>query len=205
MKFINIALIAALPLAVSGCSGKNEPSEKNFTPLINQIFAQDNLACLSSDTFPHDVTAAELNGTAPVPEIGKELEALKNAGLLVATPVTAQQSDLPGAARRYKLSDTGLKYFHPDAFDKPESRHGKLCYGHLSLGKVTRWDKPMKLGDYEGTIVYYTYRIDDLADWAKRGDVQAASPNLRQTVMGMGVAESRWGMTLTSGGWKANS
>ena len=103
------------------------------------------------------------------------------------------------------MSAEGLKFFHPIADDTPKNRSGELCYGHFSLGKMTSWDEPMKLGGFQGTTVRFTYRIDDLADWAKRPDVQAAIPKLRQAVTGIGSAESHWGVTLTSDGWKPNS
>jgi hypothetical protein len=60
----------------------------------------------------------------------------------------------------------------------------------------------MKLGDYKGTSVYYTYQIADLADWAKRPDVQAANRELRETVGGIGAREFHYAVTLTNEGWR---
>lgn len=190
--------------AVAGCSDKSDPSEKNFSAAINTLLAKGQLACLPEGNYPVDLTQADIARTG-FPAIGKAMEALKNAGLLTASPIAAGQSDTAGAIERYQLSAEGLKYFHPIADDTPKLRSGELCYGHFSLGKVTRWDAPMKLGDYQGTTVYYTYRIDDMAAWATSVDIQAAFPVVRRTVNGVGTSESHWAVTLTSDGWKPNS
>jgi hypothetical protein len=186
------------------CSSKSDPNEKNFTPVINQLFTQNNLACLPGNSYPTDLPASTSEKDDPVGfEYRKFLDSLVNAGLLKSIPVPAGKAKLlPGPALRYQLTDSGLKYFHPDAADTPDARSGELCYGHLSFGKVIRWDAPVKLGDYQGTSVYYTYRIDDLADWAKRSDVQAASRQLRETVNGIGTREYHYAVTLTNEGWR---
>jgi hypothetical protein len=78
-----------------------------------------------------------------------------------------------------------------------------LCWGNKTLDKIVKWEGPKKLGDYQEAGITYTYKVDNLADWAKRPDVQAAFPDVRSTLDGAGSKESKHVIKLTSQGWEA--
>lgn len=50
--------------------------------------------------------------------------------------------------------------------------------------------------------VTYTYKIANLATWAKRPDVQQAFPDLRQTLNGASKANQAAELQLTNRGWE---
>jgi hypothetical protein len=84
MKRATIKVITAvLPLSIAGCSSKSDPSEKNFTPLISQLFTQNNLACLPRGSYPTKVPEASSEKDDPMGfEARKFLDSLANAGVL---------------------------------------------------------------------------------------------------------------------------
>ena len=65
-----------------------------------------------------------------------------------------------------------------------------------------KWEGPLKLGDYQEVLVTYTYQLTDIADWAKKPDVQAAFPMIKTTMEGAGSKEGKLRLKLTSVGWE---
>ena len=76
-----------------------------------------------------------------------------------------------------------------------------LCWGKRVLDKVVKWDAPMKLGDWQETHVTYTFKIENLAEWAKNPEVQEAFPSIKKTIEG--DKELGLNVHLTSEGWEA--
>ncbi len=61
----------------------------------------------------------------------------------------------------------------------------------------------MKLRDNQEATVTYADKIDNLVDWARRPEVQAAFPNVQRALDGVGKGESRHAVKLTGEGWEA--
>ncbi|MDG5826958.1 hypothetical protein MRX60_13075 (plasmid) [Xylella fastidiosa subsp. pauca] len=78
-----------------------------------------------------------------------------------------------------------------------------LCWGKKALDKVVKWEGPMKFGDYQEANVKYLYKIDGLADWAKKPEILAAFPYVGQITEDAGKKEQQHGVKLTSVGWEA--
>ncbi|MGA8232931.1 MAG: hypothetical protein WB795_15765 [Candidatus Acidiferrales bacterium] len=51
--------------------------------------------------------------------------------------------------------------------------------------------------------VFYTYKIEDLADWARSPDVQTVFPGIVSTIDGAGKTTMNHVLTLTNQGWQA--
>lgn len=47
--------------------------------------------------------------------------------------------------------------------------------GQEGAGQDREVGGPMKFGDYQKAGITYTYKVNNLADWAKKPEVQAAS------------------------------
>jgi hypothetical protein len=60
----------------------------------------------------------------------------------------------------------------------------------------------MKFGDYQEANVKYLYKIDGLADWTNKPEIQAAFPIVAQIVNEAGEKEQALGVKLTSVGWE---
>ncbi|WP_083953716.1 hypothetical protein [Thauera butanivorans] len=78
-----------------------------------------------------------------------------------------------------------------------------LCWGKKALDKIMKWEGPMKFGDYQEAGITYTYKVNNLADWAKKPEVQAAFPVVKSVLDGAGSKESKHAVKLTSQGWEA--
>ena len=61
----------------------------------------------------------------------------------------------------------------------------------------------MKFGDYQEVRVTYTHKVINLADWAKRPEVQAAFPVVKSILDGAGSKNTKHVIKLTSQGWEA--
>ncbi|WP_260705103.1 hypothetical protein [Edaphobacter flagellatus] len=203
-----ILLNLAILVMLTGCSNEKKPNAANFTNAINQYLAKHGQECtFFAQTFPIDVPASELkaqSGTAP------QMAALERAGLVRGSDTTAVIHGMmgalgpsaPRAVRRYELTDMGKKYFQM----KPGvlGQSSAFCYGQEQVDSIVKWDEPTAQGGASSTEVTYTYKFQQLADWAKQPDVEQVFPAIKSTLDQVGsnqVVE----LHRTNKGWEAGS
>ncbi|HVB55482.1 MAG TPA: hypothetical protein VNE63_03490 [Candidatus Acidoferrales bacterium] len=205
MRKLALISIAGL-LLIAGCNDSKKPDAANFTKTINQYLARHGQACtFFAQTFPIDIPASALMdqyGTAP------QMAALELAGLVHGSNTTAVIHGMMGAlgpsaprpVRRYELTDEGRKYFQvkPGVF----GQNSAFCYGQETVDSIVKWTEPATMGPYTQSEVTYTYKIADLAPWAKRADVQQAFGDIRTTVSGISKANEMAGLQLANKGWE---
>ncbi len=205
-RLILLSLTAFLLLG--GCNSEKKPSTTNFTNAINQYLAKHGQECtFFAQTFPIDVPASELkgqSGTAP------QMAALEWAGLVRGSDETAVIHGMMGALgasaprplRRYELTDMGKKYFQV----KPGvlGQSSALCYGQEQVDSIVKWDASTTQDGTSVTEVTYTYKFQQLADWAKQPDVEQAFPAIKSTLNQAGTNQVIE-VHLTSNGWEAGS
>ena len=71
------------------------------------------------------------------------------------------------------------------------------------MDKIVKWEGPTAAGDSKEASVFYTYRIENLADWAKNPDIQRVFPGIVSTIDGAGKTQMNQALTLTNEGWTA--
>jgi hypothetical protein len=183
-RLILLSLTAFLLLG--GCSSEKKPNAANFTKAINQYLAKHGQECTySAQTFPIDVPASELklqSGTAP------------QMGALGASA--------PRPVRRYVLTDKGRKYFQmkPGTFGQSSA----FCYGQEQVDSIVKWDEPAAQDGTSITEVTYTYKFQQLADWAKQPEVEQAFPAIKSTLDQAGTNQVVE-VHLTNQGWEAGA
>ena len=192
---------------LTGCNNTRKPSNVNFTKAINQYLAKRDDACSSlGQTLPIDVTVSEQKDQYG---IGPQLAALAEAGLVHSTNMTAvvygmldalQGSRPPQPVRRYELTDQGKQYYRqvPATF----GQNGIFCYGQEMVDSIIKWTETATMEEAPLSEVTYTYKIADLAPWARRPDVQQAFSDLRQTVNGASKTNETTALQLTNKGWE---
>jgi hypothetical protein len=205
-RFTIVAL--AFFVMLGGCSSERKPSASNFTKAINQYLAKNGQACtFFAQTFPIDVPASELkaqSGTVP------QMAVLERAGLVRGSDTTAVIHGMIGAlgasaprpVRRYDLTDKGRKYFQvkPGTFGQSSA----FCYGQEQVDSIVKWDEPTAQDGTSITQVTYTYKFQQLADWAKQPEVQQTFPAIKSTLDQAGTNQVVE-VHLTNQGWEAGS
>jgi len=197
-------------LLLIGCASKKDANEKNFSEALNSYLAKKGQLCLGiPSTWPVDLNEAERRssmGTAA------EMAALEKAGLVrsheTETEYTPPLSTRPVKARvlRYELTEDGKKFYREKqtlALVGTKGKQGDLCFAQQVLDKIVKWEGPTAIGDYKEASVFYTYKIENLADWAKSPDVQTVFPGIVSTIDGAGKAAMNQALTLTNQGWQA--
>lgn len=207
MRIPTILLLAAF-LLLGGCTREKKLGTVNFTNAINQYLAKHGQECTYfAQAFPIDVLASELKDQSGT---SAEMAALEKAGLVRGNDTTAVIHGMMGAlgasaprpVRRYKVTDDGKKYFQV----KPGvlGQSSAFCYGQEQVDSIVKWDEPTTQDGASVTEVTYTYKFQQLADWAKLPDVEQAFPAIKSTVEQAGtnqVVEAH----LTNNGWEAGS
>lgn len=220
-----LAILVALGTAMlAACSSKPDANERNFGAAMDHYFEKRGDLCLSTKTWPLDLKEFELRFSSATPTSpGAQMAALEAAGLVKSEEAEIAVSDFLGKptgrkvrVKRYTLTDAAkpfMKETAMSAVDREVSAiklHGQiaekqadLCWGTKALDKVVKWEGPIKLGDYQEASVTYLYKVNNVAEWAKRADVQAAFPSVKSILDAAGAKPATHAIKLTSLGWEA--
>lgn len=190
--------LTALALTLTACGGRTAANSKNFSAAISEYLKDEGELCLSIDRWPVDA-GSELGNA----RLFQQMEALEAAGLVVGEQV-GWGGITSAVTKRYTPADAAEPFMRDKEVDDlfGRLRVKRLCWGEKTLDKVVKWEDPIKVDDYQEVSVVYTYKVDNVADWAKDPAVQAAFPEIRNTIAGAGTKEVEHGLTLGSEGWE---
>jgi len=207
-NLLSVMVLGTLLLA--GCGSKNDASEKNLSEATNAYLVKKGQLCLGlASKWPVDLQDSD-RGQGIVR--GSQMAALEKAGLVRSHEAEIEITPLSGArpvkskVLRYELTDDGKKFYQekevPGLIGQKESR-GDICFGQQALDTVVRTEGPIAVGDKKEMTLYYTYKIENLADWAKTPDVQNVFPGIVSTINGAGKTTLNQNLILTDHGWEA--
>ena len=190
--------------SVAACGNKTDANEKNFGAALTQYFDKKGELCLNIDKWPVDVRKRDAR-------YNLQMRALEAAGLVRGEDISVQDTILIGMnlqVRRYTLTEAAKPFVQEK--EVASILDGKvsvkrLCWGRKALAKVVKWEGPMKFGEYQEARVIYTYKVDKLADWATKPELQAAFGEVKVILDGAGTKEDRHAIKLTSEGWESNA
>ncbi len=201
-KKLALAIVAGA-VSLTACGSKTDANEKNFGAALSQYFEKKGQLCLNQyeySDFP--VTEMDMrlqktmqSGTA------NQMAALEAAGLVKCEAADkGQRCSLTDAAKPF-VREREATIWGLNGSQKVTQTD--LCWGQKGLDKVVKWEGPMKFGDYQKAGITYTYKVNNLAEWAKKSDVQVAFPVVKSILDGVGNKESKHTVKLTSQGWEA--
>jgi hypothetical protein len=194
---LGLTLAAALSAALSGCSSKTSANEKNFGVTVAAYFDKKGDMCLDPVKWPVDVYETDLRQQKLYPDgVAGQMAALAAAGL-----ARGEDMALPGTkvkVRRYTMTDAAKPWLRTNP-----AQQQRLCWGRKSLDKVLRWAEPAKVGDHEESSVIYTYKLSNVAPWARTPQVKEAFPVLGRNVDGEHKQQEKLYVKLTPQGWEA--
>jgi len=210
MKISFLWVIVLGVFLLVGCGSKKDANEKNFSEAINAYMAKRGQLCLGiTSMWPVDLNESERRmtvGRAPV------MEALEKIGLVRSHETTSESTPLFSTrpvkvtVLRYELTEEGKTFYREkQGLSLPGNKEtqGDLCYGQQALDKIVKWEGPTTVGDSKEASVFYTYKIDNLAEWAKNPDIQSVFPGVVSSVAGAGKTQMNQALTLTNQGWQA--
>lgn len=207
----------AVTILLAGCGSKTDANEKNFGAAVAQYLDKNGELCLNITKWPVDVEDMDLRLQKSMPTgMAGRMAALEMIGLaksedaeVPATGFDGKPTGMKFKVKRYILTDAAKPFErtkeveHIGLNGKIVETQTDLCWGKMTLDKVVKWEGPMKFGDYQEANVKYQYKIDGLADWAKRPEFLAAFPHVGQITEGAGKEEQQHGVKLTNVGWEA--
>ena len=209
MKISVLHLMALGVLLLAGCGSKSDANVKDLSDATNAYLAKKGQLCLGISTkWPVDLQDSD----QPAGNVkASEMAALEKVGLVHSQNTEAEYTTLSGRPAkakvlRYELTDEGKKfYLEKDVVGLGPNKEtlGDICFGQQALDKVSKTDGPNKIGDTTGATIYYTYRIDNLADWANNPDIQKVFPGVTGTLNGAGKTTISQALVLTPQGWVA--
>ena len=210
MKKSVLCVMVLGTLLLISCGSKNNANQKNLSDATNAYLVKKGRLCLGIATkWPVDLQDSD---RGPGIVRGAEMAALEKVGLVRSHVTEIEITPLSGTrpvkskVLRYELTDDGKKFYQEKEvaglIGQKESR-GDICFGQQALDSVTKTEGPIAVGDKKEMTLYYTYRIENLADWAKNPDIQRAFPGIVPTINGVGKATLNQNLILTDQGWEA--
>ncbi len=211
MKNTVLCVMVLGSLILVGCGSKNDANEKNLSDAANAYLVKKGQLCLGLATkWPVDLQESD---RGPGIVRGSEMAALEKVGLVRSHETEIEITPLSGTrpvkaeVLRYELTDAGEKFYQEKQavglIGEKESR-GDICFGQQALESVIKTEGPITIGDKKEMTLYYTYKIENLANWAKNPDIQRAFPGIVSTINGAGKTTMNQNLTLTDQGWEAN-
>jgi hypothetical protein len=206
MRRFSLVSIVALVL-LSACNDGKKPNDSNFRKVINQYLEKHGEVCaIVGRRFPVDITESEQRLQS---DTATQMAVLEQAGLVRSSNTTAVVHGMldalhgpapPQPVKRYELTAEGQKYLQktPGIFGQTAS----FCYGDKTVDSIVKWTEPSTMSAVTQTEVTYTYKIADLAPWAKRSDMQREFGDVRATVSGISKSNEIIGLQLTNQGWE---
>lgn len=204
-----IMLLLLGTLALTGCSHQNQLNRANLVKPLDAYLASDNTACVSiGGRFPINIPMSLWSVKGG--QTG-EMMALQQAGLVRSTKATVivHNADsaltglynVPQPVKRYEVTEKGRKYLHRvrGTFGPNDG----FCYGKAVVASIVNWTKPVTHGNDTETLVTYTYRIEDVANWAKSSAIESEFPEMKITRNNAGKDLST-PMHRTARGWLAD-
>ena len=210
MKTNVLCVMVLVTLLLAGCGSKNDANEKNLSDATNAYLVKKGQLCLGlAAKWPVDLQDSD---RGPGSVKGSEMAALEKIGLVRSQETETEVTPLSGArpvkvkVLRYELTDDGKKFYQEKEaaglIGQKESR-GDICFGQRALDSVTKTEGPITVGDKKEVTLYYTYKIENLADWAKNPDVQETFPGIVSTINGAGKTQLNQNLILTDQRWEA--
>ena len=198
-------------LLLAGCGSKSNVSVKDLSEATNAYLVKKGQLCLGVATkWPVDLQDSD---RGPGIVRGSEMAALERVGLVRSHEAETEFTPLSGTrpvkakVLRYELTDDGKKFYREKevlgAVGEKDVR-GDICFGQQALDSVIKTEGPITVGDRKEMTLYYTYKIENLANWAKNPDIQRAFPGIVSTINGAGKTTMNQNLTLTDQGWEAN-
>lgn len=203
---LSALLSAALSATLSACDSKTSANEKNFGMAVSQFLDKKGEQCLDPVKWPVDVYEVDLRQQKLYPDnVAGQMAALEAAGLargedveLPGTFVEGKPVGVKVKVRRYTMLDAATPFLRARPGHLP-----RLCWGRKSLSKVLRWSDPAKAGGHEQASVMYTYKLSNVAGWARTPQTRQAFPDLGQTINGERAQKELLYVELTPQGWQA--
>ncbi len=209
MKIRVLYVMALGTLLLAGCGSKSDANVNDLSDATNAYLAKKGPLCLGISTkWPVDLQDSDQR---PGNVKASEMTALEKVGLVHSQNTEAEYTTLSGRTAkakvlRYELTDEGKKFYREKdvvGLGPNKEALGDICFGQQVLDKVSKTEGPDKIGDTTGATIYYTYRIDNLADWASNPDIQKVFPGIVGTLNGAGKTTINQALVLTAQGWIA--
>ncbi|MEQ9743052.1 carbapenem biosynthesis protein CpmH [Pectobacterium actinidiae] len=133
-------------------------SEQDYQQRVQEFFDAEPPLCLGEKQWP----VHSPKGDSPW-----------NSGRLNALVEAKLAHEMPeGTGKVYRLSPVGEKNWR---------QYGDLCYGRMQVSRIEKVDRV----NQELTVVYFTYRLTSLEDWAYNRSLRFAFSELDNLVGGM--------------------
>ncbi|WP_194722387.1 hypothetical protein [Noviherbaspirillum malthae] len=198
---LKLTCTAVLIVALTGCSDPKQASDKNFKAAIQEYLNTAYPKCYFNEKFPVQIDTDSFGRRAA-------LQSLAKAGLLSETELSRREfKDWNGNVKliiksEYALTDTGRKFYNPNARQVMNREIGGFCIGKAKVREINRFTEPADMLGHRITKVNYSYSIDELPEWATMLEVKAAIPGLKEAADSTATPIKETDtLVLTNNGW----
>ncbi len=210
-------LLSGAALTLQACGdGANKATDANFKSVLNAYYA-NHKDCVGLPTTKND------DGYFYIAEIAddskplgaqrndrdlKPFLALANAGVMTVEDtgftkkVFSRTEKIPG--KGFKLTSLGKSMLLADEYKRGFSQgEPQLCYGHRVVDEIVNFTEPTDIRGVTVSSVNYTFKVGDVADWAKMPEVYLRYPHIETYIAK--TSEDNDDLVLSDDGWVHHS
>jgi len=169
---ITIGTMAGL---LAGCGDPRAANDANIRTAVQQYLDEDGALCLQMHEWPLLLEPDDLKMITRFPKgIAGQMAMLEQAGVVSSEEVVQKDKVFivgSNISKRYQLTAVGKKFLRAKGTDSAgRALDTDLCYAKKELDSLTKWEGAPSSGLVTAT---YTYKVANLADWAKKPEFTA--------------------------------
>ena len=200
-KTVSLAILLA---ALAGCSDPKKANEENFEKAAQAYLNTQYPRCLVVTELPTETKDFDMTGNS------KALHALAQVGIIKEVelsrkeiPKSYWQEQRTDIRYSFDLTDEGRKFYKTDAQKRMNGTSvGGICVGKAQVVSIDQFSEPGDMMGQKISRVTYSYKVNDLPDWARNEEVVATINGLAPMIASekAPIKETR-AMVLTNNGW----
>lgn len=209
----NHLIILALTgiIGLTACGNKTDANEKNFGIAMNNFLEKRGRLCLSFEHWPVQLNQSELAFKEKMAfSKANQMAVLESIGLVKSSDKETKRFNIKVKHKEYILTDAATPFIGERTVPTFSLEAGEgtaiqksICWGKRGLDRIVKWEGPLKSGNFEVAGITYTYKINNMAEWAKNPKIQAAFPEIKSVIANATTQENQHAVKLTSQGWEA--
>lgn len=204
--FRTMGAAAAAALFLAACGGPARPDEGELRAAIDRHLAETP-RCIADIAWRFPAALRREHHPTLEPDWAAmlaRLDALVRLGLLRAEPV---EGAAWGRPMRYELTDAGRSAYRefPAGRWDPRKPAGGFCYGTPEVDSIIRYTEPAEGAGQVQTEVTYSYRLRDVAAWARDAGFLRLYPEIERELGPGAPRQAQAILVRASDGWRVVS
>ncbi|MGP0838108.1 hypothetical protein [Serratia sp. CY85251] len=191
-------------MVLSGCNNQNDANESNFKKAAQEYLDSQYPYCYIVMNFPIKTDGIFFDNT---PEV---LHVMASKGIVKETEISRKHVPAGWSGKErdivvnsYDLTEKGRGYYKENISKNMKGEAlGGFCFGKAKIEDVSNFTEPSDAMGQKISKVVFSYKVNDIPDWATTTDLLALNRRLKEDVASGSVPVKKSSVFILTGkGW----